>query len=280
MKNVIKILKFLVLLILTLCLIFVCLKNIAISTIFSQQYILQKLDETDFYSETYKIVESNFENYIGQSGLDDEVLNEICTQEKVRKDINIIISNIYEGTNEEIDTTEIAERLNTNIDNQNVRTNKNSSAIDEFVNHICDSYKDAIINTKYENQINEMYKKIIKLLDKINNIVIALMIISVVLLVIMNIESITILIANIATVLLSTSFLQFICMSVVRKNVNISNIKILNDAFSKTIVTIIKDIFSRVNKIGIILLVTSLIFIVVYEIIYYKKIKNKKIVSE
>ena len=48
-----------------------------IITMLNKTYILQKLDETNFYSETYKIVESNFENYISQSGLDEEVLENI-----------------------------------------------------------------------------------------------------------------------------------------------------------------------------------------------------------
>ena len=164
MKIITKILKFIVMTIIVLCLTYIGIKNIACSTIFNKEYIIKatKLDETNFYSETYKLVESNFENYIGQSGLEEDVIKNICTEDKVIKDINIILSNIYNGTKEEIDTSEIANKLNSNIDEQNVRTAKNSEAINEFVEHICQSYKDTIISTKYDATINNQYEKIIQ----------------------------------------------------------------------------------------------------------------------
>ena len=69
--------------------------TIVFSTILDKNYVMQKLEETNFYADTYELVESNFENYIYQSGLDEEVLKNICTEEKVKKDINIMLSNIY-----------------------------------------------------------------------------------------------------------------------------------------------------------------------------------------
>ena len=281
MKIVIKFLKFIVMVILTLCLLFIFVRNTIISTILSQKYILKQLEKTEFYSEVYKIAEANFENYIDQSGLEENVLNNICTQEKVRKDINIIISNIYEGTNEEIDTTEIASKLNSNIDNLNVRTAKNSNAIDEFVNHICESYKEAIINTKYESQINGLYKKTTNILEKINKMLITVTIISIILLMIMNIKNISKILADFAIILLSTSFLQFIGINILKSKVDILNIKVFNDAFSKTIVMIVQDIFSKINTVGIIMFGISILFIIIYEIIvYYKMFKNGKRVKE
>lgn len=281
MKIIINILKFIIMVILTICLLFVGIKNIVTSTMLNKTYILQKLDETNFYSETYKIVESNFENYINQSGLDEEVLENICTEDKVKKDINIIISNIYDGTNEEIDTTEIAEKLNSNIDKQNVRTSKNSNALDEFVSHICESYRDSIINTKYDKTINNSYEKILRFLEKINKIVIVTSIISIVLLVILNIKNISKLLANLAETTFATALLQFISIIVIKSKVDIANIKAFNEAFSKTIVTIIKNILNQINILGIVMLIISILIIVIYEIIVYNKIiKNEKRVRE
>lgn len=281
MKVIINITKFIAMIILTLCLLFFCEKNIVRSTILNKQYVLQKLDETNFYSKTYEIVENNFENYIEQSGLEKTVLESICTREKVKRDINIIISNIYDGTNEEVDTTEIEEKLNSNIDNQNVRTSKNENAIDEFVKHICESYKDSIINTKYESTINNAYKKIMITIEKINKIVITITIITIILLIIMNIRNIIRLMANIATILLSTSLLQFIFIFTLKAKVDIADIKAFNEAFSITIVTIIKDILSKVNLTGIIILIVSIVLIIAYEsVIYYRTLKNGKRVKE
>jgi len=53
--------------ILTVAIIGLGLFAIAFSTVLNKDYVVQKLEETDFYSGTYKLVESNFENYIYQS---------------------------------------------------------------------------------------------------------------------------------------------------------------------------------------------------------------------
>ena len=87
MKILTNLLKFISILILTICLISVGIITIIFSTIFDKNYVEEKLEETNFYEETYKLVESNFENYIYQSGLDEEVLENICTKENVQKKI-------------------------------------------------------------------------------------------------------------------------------------------------------------------------------------------------
>lgn len=165
-----KILNFIFVLVIALSFTFIGVKSVVFKTIFNKEYVLEQMEKNNFYSETYKLVESGFENYIGQSGLDEEVIKNICTEDKIKNDINIILSNIYEGTNEKIDTSEISNNLNSNIDKENVRTSSNSKAIDEFVEHICQSYKDTIISTNYENTINEKYSKITQKITKVQNI--------------------------------------------------------------------------------------------------------------
>lgn len=281
MKIITKILKFIVMTIIVLCLTYIGIKNIAFSTIFNKEYIIKKLDETNFYSETYKLVESNFENYIGQSGLEEDVIKNICTEDKVRKDINIILSNIYNGAKEEIDTSEIANKLNSNIDEQNVRTAKNSEAINEFVEHICQSYKDTIISTKYDATINNQYEKIIQKLGKIETIIIVVLIISIIILIALNIKDLLKILLNLQTISLATAIMQFAITITINKNVNISGIKAFNEAFSMSIVTIIQDIFGKINKFGIILLIIYVISVIIYSIVEKcTKSNNSKIEEE
>ena len=281
MKIITKILKFIVMTIIVLCLTYIGIKNIAFSTIFNKEYIIKKLDETNFYSETYKLVESNFENYIGQSGLEEDVIKNICTEDKVRKDINIILSNIYNGTKEEINTSEVANKLNSNIDEQNVRTAKNSEAINEFVEHICQSYKDTIISTKYDATINNQYEKIIQKLGKIETIIIVVLIISIIILIALNIKDLLKILLNLQTISLATAIMQFAITITINKNVNISGIKAFNEAFSMSIVTIIQDIFGKINKFGIILLIIYVISVIIYNIVEKcTKSNNSKIEEE
>ena len=91
MKVLTNLLKFMVITILTISMVILGFISISFSTILNKNYIIQKLEETDFYSEMYKLVESNFENYIYQSGLDEEVLQNICTEEMVKNDINAML---------------------------------------------------------------------------------------------------------------------------------------------------------------------------------------------
>ena len=73
MKVLTNIIKFILVSILTICLIAIGMITIVYSTILDKTYITSKLEETNFYQETYELVKSNFENYIYQSGLDEEV---------------------------------------------------------------------------------------------------------------------------------------------------------------------------------------------------------------
>ncbi len=266
MKVLINLLKFILLTILTICLISIGIIQIVSTTILDKDYILQKLEETNFYSEIYELVTSNFENYIYQSGLDEEVLQNICTKEKVEQDINQMISNLYDGTNKKIDTTEIKDNLNSNIDKLGIKNKQNEKAIEQFVTHVCNEYTNTLVHTNYENKINSVYKNITQKLDKINIILIAVVIISVLFILIINNKKIIKNIGNIGIVLLASAMFGLIANWIIKTGINIQGIKVLNDAFSNTIVTIIQDVLDKIVTLGLVTLVISLILIVIYAI--------------
>lgn len=274
MKVVINILKFIIMLILVVCILFLGIKNIAFSTILNKDYVLNKFDETNFYSGTYELVESGFENYIAQSGLEEEVLNNICTEEKVKNDIGIIINNIYNGTNEEIDTTEIANNLNANIDKLDVRTSQNKSALDKFVQQICTEYKNTILNTKYENTIHDLLNKTITIITKLQTIVIIVTVIAGICLILLNIKNIFKLIGNIGTILLTSAITVLIFINLINANINISAIKLFNNVFSNSIVTILQDILSKINNFGLIILTISIVIILLNAVICFIRTKE------
>ncbi len=277
MKVITNIIKFIVLTILTVCIVSVGIITIVSSTILDQNYIMQKLEETNFYSDTYELVKSNFENYIYQSGLDEEVLNDICTKEKVKQDLNLILTNIYQGTDKKIDTAEIADKLNANIDKLDIRNSKNSKAIEQFVTHICDEYTNTLIHTKYENDINEMYSKVTKLLDKLYNAIVIVMVVDIIILIIINIKKSRKIIQDLGIALLSTSVFNIIINNIVNSKVNIQGIKIFNDTFSNSIISIIQEVLEKILSFGIGALVISLILIAIYAGITAKtELQDKK----
>ena len=277
MKVITNIIKFIVLTILTVCIVSVGIITIVSSTILDQSYIMQKLEETNFYSDTYELVKSNFENYIYQSGLDEEVLNDICTKEKVKQDLNLILTNIYQGTDKKIDTAEIADKLNANIDKLDIKNSKNSKAIEQFVTHICDEYTNTLIHTKYENDINEIYSKVTKLLDKLYNAIVIVMVVDIIILIIINIKKSRKIIQDLGIALLSTSVFNIIINNIVNSKVNIQGIKIFNDTFSNSIISIIQEVLEKILSFGIGALVISLILIAIYAGITAKtELQDKK----
>ena len=276
MKVLVNLLKFIFIMILTVAIIGLGLFAIAFSTVLNKDYVVQKLEETDFYSGTYKLVESNFENYIYQSGLDEEVLKEICSQDKVKKDINIMLNNIYSGTNQSIDTTEISEKLNANIDKSGIKNKQNESAINEFVKHNSQEYTDTLVHSKYETEINKMYNIIYTLLNKVYNTLLIVFFIELILIIIINKKKISKDIQALGIALMSASMFQIVACQIITSNVDVKNIKIFNDVFSNCLVTIIQDVLNKINSLAL----GTCIFAVIILGIYVSIKVNKKTKDE
>ena len=276
-----NLLKFIFIAILTMCMISIGMISIVFSTIFSKDYIMQKLEETNFYSGIYELVKSNFENYIYQSGLDEEVLDDICTEEKIKQDIQIMLSNIYNGTNQKIDTTEIANKLNGNIEKLGVKNRQNENAIQQFVTHICDEYTNTLIHTKYENKINEIYKKGTEILNKIYEIILVVFVIDIIAIIIINNKKISKDIQHIGIALLATSIFELSVWQIINLKVDIHGIKIFNDVFSKSVVVIIENTLGQVASLALGTIVIGAIFIIIYAAREtYKSLKQKEVSSE
>lgn len=264
MKVLINLLKFIFITILTICMIALGIITIAFSTVLDKNYVIQKLEETNFYAETYELVKSNFENYIYQSGLDEDVLNNICTEEKVKQDINIMLSNMYNGTNQEIDTTEIANNLNANIDKSGIKNKQNESAIQQFVAHICDEYTNTLVHTKYENQINDIYTKMTEALDQIYEIILIVLVVDIIAIIAINNKKISKDIQHLGIALFATSAFELSVWQIIISKINIQGIKIFNDVFSKSIVTIIQEIMDQIASLALGTFVVSIIVIAIY----------------
>lgn len=280
MKVLINLLKFIFITILTVCLISIGVITVASSTILDKNYIIQKLEETGFYTDTYNLVESNFENYIYQSGLDEDVLKNICTQEKVKKDINIILDNIYDGKKQNIDTTEIADNLNANIDKLGIKNKQNESAINQFVTHICDEYADTVLHTKYESKINEVYKKAIHELNKVYNAILIVAVVDFIAIIIINNKKVLKDIQHLGITFFATGVFELSVCQIIEAKVNIQGIKIFNDTFSKTLVTIIQDVLSNVKSLALGTCVVAIIFIAIYVVISVNKKTKENLHSE
>ena len=158
MRNFKKVARFIMELILTISIIAFILVNILSRTVLKESNVLSSLEKSNYYDKTFKLLESNFEKYIQQSGLDEKTLESIVTKEQVKEDTKKIISNIYNGLDEKISTDSIKKNLTDNINKQIETTSlsiEQKKAIDEFIEKICDEYRATISNSEYEKDINK-----------------------------------------------------------------------------------------------------------------------------
>ena len=266
--------------ILAMSVLVLILINILSSTILNEGYIMSKLDEEDYYNQIYESVKSNFENYINQSGLDEEVLNNIITKEKIEKDTKIIINNIFDATNTEINTDEIKNKLNENIDNSlgRQKTATEEKAINEFVNIICNEYKTTILKTSYENKINTVYKKAIKTVGLAKKALLILVAVLVIFIILLTIRRIYRLLARVGVAFVIDGLLLVLAKYYIDLKIKIETITILNNAISMVLRNIFRDILNIIAKDGAILLSLGIVLILIYAII--KSIRKAKRIQE
>ena len=275
MRIIKKIIKIIFSAILTISILLYILINLLSSTILKESYILSKLDQANFYQKVYEEVNSNFEKYIYQSGFDENVI----TEEKVKEDFKIIIDNIYNGTNQDINTETIKTNLTNNINNQlgaNIsKTQQNS--IDSFVDTILNEYTQTILHTQYENKINKAYTKINKYINLANKALLIIMAVLMILLILLNLKRLYRGVSYIGISMLSSGILLCVADIFIKMKVAIKNIVILNDTISKIIINVITELLANILKDGIILLVSGIVLIIIANLRRaYKKYKYEQ----
>mgnify|MGYP005768701527 CR=1 FL=1 len=280
MKKLKTIVRYIISIILTIVLIAWIIINIASSTILDEQYVLDKFEETDYYSKIYTMAESNFENYIHQSGLDEEVLQGLITEEQLENDTKKIISNIYNGTNETIDTeqlrTDLTNKIEQSLTNRAITAAQRRS-INEFVDKIVEEYTSTISHYSYEEQINNAYTKIVKIIDVAQKAILICAGVSIILLILLSIKRFYKFLVHIGIALTSSGLILIIVNSFINAKVKIQNIILLNDAISLIIREVLQEIFDMIKNYGILVLVVGLLMIIIPNVIHYIiRYKNEK----
>lgn len=282
MKILLNIIKFIIAIILTICVIALIIVNVASSTILNKEFILGKLDETNYYANIYTAVKSDFENYIYQSGLDESVLENIVPAEKIESDTKIIINNIYDGTNEDVDVTEIETNLRNNIENSldyNLSATQQRT-VNEFINRITQQYKDTITKTSYEDSINNMLEKARNIVDKLQKVSIIGIAVSFLIIIILSIKNLIAGLMLIGSTLISSGVFYILVNMIINAKVKIQNITILNDAISISLREIISTILKNLTTIGITLSIVGFVIIIIFAIIRSSKKEERENVEQ
>lgn len=266
MKKIKVIARFLMAFILTISIVCFVLIYILSNTFLSEKYILSSLKKADYYNKIYESVESNFEKYIQQSGLDEKVIKNIVKKEQVEQDTKRIVVSIFDGLHEEISTKEIEQNLKNNIAksvNIDSLGTEEKKAIDDFIQQICQEYKTTISNSNYEVQIHSGYKKVMNLVNifkKITSITIGVCII---ILCLLSLKRPYKIITNIAISFVASGLVLTIVNIYINTKIKVQYISILNDIISSVVRNIATDILANILKYGILLLVGGLILSII-----------------
>lgn len=279
MKGLSLIIRYILIFIIAVCILAVVFLNIASSTILSKEYILSKLEETNYYEGICNEMQSNFEKYIGQSGLDDIDLKDIITEEKVKNDVNIMIKNIYDGAEEEIDVTEIKTKLRNKID-QFMESNglkaQDESSIETYINTICDEYTSTMIHTDYEQNINNVLMKVLKYSQKGNKVLLIILLIAVILIFGICYKRPFKGFSSAGVALTSIGGLNIFINYFINAKIKIDTITILGETFSNTLRAVLNEIMSKIANYGYILLISGIVLIIFGNLIDSIKYKDEE----
>ena len=279
MSKALNVIKAILVVGLLLCIIAFGMIQIASSTILSQSYVLNQLEEANYYANIYTEIKSDFENYIYQSGLDESVLENIITVEDVTNDTKQIISNIYNGDNKKIDVTALKERLNKNIEEslKGQRINMSTQrAIDEFVNKIADQYIETMSHTNFEKNINDIYTKVKEYVELGNKVIIVVIGIMVIAILAIQYKKIFRNFALIGISFTGSGLFYIFVNMFVNSKIKIENIVILNDAISITLRNVLTNILNTINQYGWVFFGIGIALIVIGNILNNRKAKNKE----
>lgn len=275
MKLIKQILSFIFIIILSTSILCSFLAFIFSNTILNKDYILNKMEECNYYEQTYLDMNEILEQYIGPSGLDEEVLKDIYTENKIKDDINTTVNTIFTGEEKAIETEAIREKLNKNIyKNYNIKDNE-KEAITNFENTIINEYTKQITHHDYLYILENYIPTTNKIIATLKIIMPFTTCIIIVILIMLNIKKKNKIMQGILIGFLSASFTIIIIVIIINANVKFESILILNETFSNLVRNIINELLKIFQNVGIITAILSTIFLIATNTVY--EIKQRKL---
>lgn len=273
--------------VLVLMLLSLCLLTIVKSTILDEKYMISKLEDANYYERMNGEIIEQFKNYTIQSGLSDEVLENLFTEDKLKQDINNVIDSIYTGKELEISTSEIRENLKENIlaevEKEGKTVDFEDEAMEEYLKAIESAYESQVsYSTNTINSIGSTFEKVISLAQTAQIIVIVVTIVIAVLIIILNIKQIFGL-NYLAISSMASGLFILIAKFLLGQSTDLKNIMLINQATSHVIQLVIEDLLAKVTIAGVVLLIIGLIFSIIYNLQnkkYFEKNWIKKLKCE
>ena len=246
--------------------------NILQDKILNKDYILSKMEENQVYLQVSREVDNGFENYIYQSGLPEDIIKDLYTEDTIKNDVNSFINALYDGTEIQISDSIIRETLDKRINEYLVSENKTLN--EQGKKNVAQS-EDLIVN-EYKNNVNaygSLYKTGHEFLDKLEQVIqnikfipIILIIAFIIFLIVNNLKNLLLTINYACISLLSLGILIKIGVSIIFSKINIDNILFITKALSNLLINISKEILYICSDYANLFIVIGIVGILIYAI--------------
>jgi len=227
-------------------------------SVFNKDYLLNTLNENNYYESINNEIKEEMEDFITSSGFSKEILDNIYTKEDVTNDINLYIDSLYLGNKLILNKENINKKLKENIDNYLKENNVdvvNNNDIDSFISEVVDIYKDEIM---LYNTLDSFINSFNKISNILNYGIIILLVITIILFIV-NIKFRSYYLSSFMSVGLILLFLRM----VIYEKIDVINILIVSEEFSLILKNIITLIGTLLLKFGIIFIIIGLVLMLV-----------------
>ena len=246
--------------------------TIILFTIFNQNFMAQQLNETNYYEKLYTNIKLEMSYYVTQSGLSDDILNNIFDKELLRRTTEKMLDNFYNNKDNTINKTSVEENLMNNI-NEELKdyklTEEDKTSINKFITQMSSTYETEISYSNILNKYHNSFNRVYHILVALDILCIALFIIN------YFITRYTLKERNIIISLLTTTILITIIHLYLSNTLDLGHLEFYNDIISNLINYTYQSIMSIFNIVSTIYLVISL-SLILYATKYTKELLKYK----
>jgi len=149
----------------SISLVIIIFSSIMLLTIFNKHYIYDLLENNNYYTEIFQVAKESVVEYLEQSGLPDDILDNVITQSVVTDNVNKSIEAFYNNKDIVIDTsdfeTKLTDSINTYIEDNNIR-GTSSSTITTLVNELISIYKNEVSYNNILEKVRSLFSTTLK----------------------------------------------------------------------------------------------------------------------
>lgn len=252
------------------------LSIILLGTIFNESYTLDLLDNNNYYEELYQNTKEEVSNYLEQSGLEENILDDVITKAEIKNTIVTNLDNLYQNRTIKTDTTKITNdlttKINTYIKDNNIKV-ENKNTVSTLVNKLVSIYKEEI-------SYNNTFEKVRLAFNKFHHYTKIVLVVSIILLVMTYlINRYLFKDRNIIASLFTNSVLLIGLVLYTQYTINITDISFYNTSISNIIKEFLNSVLRTINLVGLVSLGLG-IFLSFLSTGFIKALsKNKKVFS-